>query len=191
MKQLAIQSKGRVFFALVDDEDYPLLSRHKWYILFSGKQQRPYAFTRFFTEHDVKNGKTFLMHHMIMGTSGAVDHINNNSLDNRKENLRVATYQENAWNTGKRRRCAGGKTPSSAYKGVIKCTGVRGNVYYRVLLKLSKKHEKPERYVRLGPFDSEIDAAKVYNEEVVKHRGQYAWVNPISDNVVNIDKSIG
>lgn len=72
MKKIAIHSAGEFYYVAVDDDDFPILSRHKWYILHSGKNKRPYAFTRFYTEHDQKNGKTFLMHHLIMGTSGAV-----------------------------------------------------------------------------------------------------------------------
>ena len=113
VKEIKIPSKDQVFTALVDDEDYPVVSRHKWHILFS--KDIPYAFTRLFNERGT--GKTFLMHHLVLGTSSQTDHVNTNSLDNTKENLRPATYQENGWNKGpnKTRR---GKPTSSKYKGV-------------------------------------------------------------------------
>jgi hypothetical protein len=57
-----------------------------------------------------------------------------------------------------------------------------GSLYWRVLIKLNKKCEKPDRFIRLGPFDSELEAARAYNEEIVKHRGQFAWVNPLPEN---------
>lgn len=178
MKKIAIHSAGEFYYVSVDDEDFPVLDRHKWYILHTGKHKRPYAFTRFYTEQDAKNGKTFLMHHLIMGTSGAVDHINNDSLDNRKENLRVATYQENGWNKPKSKTIRG-KTPASPYKGVVRCKRANGEEYFRVLFKLSKKGDKPDRFCRMGPFETERDAAIAYNEEVVKHRGQYAYLNEV------------
>jgi hypothetical protein len=31
----------------------------------------------------------------------------------------------------------------------------------------------------MGPYDSEIEAAKAYNAKVIELRGEYAWVNPI------------
>lgn len=53
--------------------------------------------------------------------------------------------------------------------------------YRRVNIKTSKKGEKPATHVRLGPFDSEIEAAKAYNREIVKLRGKFAWVNPLPE----------
>lgn len=194
MKQIPVQSKEQIYFVLVDDEDYPLLSRHKWYILFSGKLKRPYAFTRFYTEHDKKNGKTFLMHHMIMGTSGAVDHWNQNSLDNQKENLRVATYQQNGWNKPKN-KTSRGKATSSKYKGVSYAP-LNGKDRWVALIRDGDKYTG--KVIRLGYFDTEDDAARAYNKKVIELRGQYAWLNPIytvnpalDEKVVNIDKSKG
>lgn len=178
MKSIAVHSAGEFYHVKVDDDDFPVLERHKWYILHSGAKKRPYAFTRFYTEQDTKNGKTFLMHHLIMGTSGSIDHINNDSLDNRKENLRVATYQENGWNKPKSKTIRG-KAPASPYKGVVRCVRASGEEYFRVLFKLSKKGDKPDRFCRMGPFETERDAALAYNEEVVKHRGQYAYLNQV------------
>lgn len=180
MKTIEINSGDEVYAVKVDDGDFDLLSRHKWYIMFVGSKKRPYAFTRFYTGHDKKNGKTLLMHHMIMGTSGAVDHIDGDSLNNSKENLRVATYQENGWNKGKAKAGPHGEF-SSKYKGVSKYTKTDGTACWRVIIKLTKKGEKPAKFVRLGPFANEIDAAKAYNKEIVKHRPGFAWVNPLHE----------
>ena len=178
-EQIEVFSKDQKFIVLVDDEDYPLLSRHHWNILFVGSQNRPYAFTRLYNE-EKKNGKTLLMHSLIMGNTRQHDHKNGNSLDNRKENLRPATNQENGWNKGKPKRSRYGE-PASQYKGVVRCVATDGRVYWRVIIKLSKKGEVPARHARLGPFDSELEAARAYNEEIVKHRGPFAWVNPLPD----------
>lgn len=183
MKKIAIPCKGEFFYVSVDDDDFPILDRHKWYILFSGKLQRPYAFTRFYTEQDTKNGKTFLMHHMIMGTSGSVDHINNDSLDNRKENLRVATYQENGWNKGKPNRKSGS---SSKYKGVSYAP-LKGRDRWVALIKHVEpgQHKSEGKVIRLGYFDNEDDAARAYNAKIKELRGQYAWVNPVPEATTN------
>jgi len=44
------------------------------------------------------NGKTHRLHSVIKGTNNKVDHINHDTLDNRKENLRVVSNQNNLKN---------------------------------------------------------------------------------------------
>lgn len=173
-KEIPINHKGEVLYALCDDEDYPLLSRHCWYIR-SATSGVIYATTTLMA--NIGQRKLVYMHNMILPGDG-VDHVSRNKLDNQKDNLRKATYQQNGWNKGKNKSTRG-KPPSSQYKGVVRCVGAKGNVYWRVIFKLSKKGEKPERIARLGPFATEIEAAKAYNEEVVKHRGEWAWLNPL------------
>jgi hypothetical protein len=179
MKKIAIHSAGEFYYVSVDDDDFPVLNRHKWYILHSGTNKRPYAFTRFYTEQDAKNGKTFLMHHLIMGTSGAVDHINGDSLNNCKDNLRVATYQENGWNKGKPNFKNKGPA-TSQFKGV-RYTPLKGKPRWQAYFKHVEAgaDKSTGKMIWLGYFDNEVDAAKAYNEAIVKYRGQYAWVNPI------------
>jgi hypothetical protein len=87
-------TQGKV--ALVDDDDYPELSKHKWCALYQGKN-RWYAVRS-------KRGRggqiTFRMHMVIMGTPQGMDtdHINGDGLDNRRENLRVVTHKGNMQN---------------------------------------------------------------------------------------------
>ena len=77
---------------LVDDEDYPLLSRFNWYVSDTG-----YAVTQ------IRGQKHIKMHHLIFGkmntSKRVLDHINRNKLDNRKCNLRSVTQKENINNT--------------------------------------------------------------------------------------------
>lgn len=159
--------------ALVDDEDYPLLSRFKW--SYNGEEGNKYV--RAGGDRKSGNQVGYYMHRLICGGKSP-DHKNMNTLDNRKDNLRIATRQENNWNQTKPKGCRHGPC-TSKYKGVSKCVGAAGNVYWRVIIKLSKKGEKPSRFARLGPFKTELDAAKAYNAEVVKHRGKWAWINPL------------
>lgn len=82
-------AKGKGLFALVDDEDYERVSRHKWYLC------QGYA--------KMAHGPS--MHRFIMNPSHemTIDHLNFNRLDNRKANLRECTLTENV----KRKRSKG------------------------------------------------------------------------------------
>jgi hypothetical protein len=76
-------------YALVDDGDFGWLNQFKWCVV-----QGKYA------HRNVGGGKWIRMHRLIMkapsGTS--VDHINGNTLDNRRSNLRLCSHRENTKN---------------------------------------------------------------------------------------------
>ncbi len=91
---------------IVSDEDYDYLSKTKWYASSAGG-----------TFYAAKKGqKIVYMHRIITGATMCqeVDHVDGNSLNNRRENLRIAEHRQNLQNqkpqTGK----------SSRYKGVYK-----------------------------------------------------------------------
>lgn len=89
-------TKGLV--ALVDDDDYDFLMQWKWCAsdCSRGLGTKFYAVTQIRT-FEYKR-KRIYMHRVIMGEplNLCVDHINGDSLDNRKENLRSVTVSENA-----------------------------------------------------------------------------------------------
>lgn len=78
----------------VDSEDVPLLSQHRWTASYKGK--RFYVVT-------YKEGRFLLMHRLLMSASKGdiVDHINHDTLDNRKKNLRIVTQRQNLNNLEK------------------------------------------------------------------------------------------
>lgn len=81
-------------FAVVDEADLALVSKHTW--TRSKCKRTFYAMTTI-------DGKTVLMHRLLMGLAGPqVDHENGCGLDNRRENLRHATREQNARNTCRR-----------------------------------------------------------------------------------------
>lgn len=91
--RLSIERRnGEVFHVIYDDDDQHLVEQHRWCM--TGRPGLYYAAT--FVE-----GRCLLMHRLIMGLpDGVVDHINRNTIDNRRVNLRVVTPQENQWNRG-------------------------------------------------------------------------------------------
>jgi hypothetical protein len=112
MKELQL-TKGLT--CMVDDTDYLELSKHKWLAMWSGKSY--YA-----ARCEYINGKQtwVMMHRAIVNPdkNKVVDHKNGNTLDNRRENLRIATYSENSMNSRLRsNNTSGVKGLSYASKG--------------------------------------------------------------------------
>lgn len=147
-------------FALVDIEDVPLIAGRSWFTLPTTRAL--YAQCR-----QVVNGKThtILMHRVIMGVTERriqVDHINHNGLDNRRQNLRLVTNQDNAFN--RRPRLRG----TSRFKGVHWDKSKR---------KWCVSYTLNQRKCKAGCFDHEVDAARAYDEAIREHHGEFAWLN--------------
>lgn len=92
-----------------------------------------------------------------------VDHINRNSLDNRRANLRLATPAQNAANIGARKRtdsssCFKGvhRTESGTWSAAIFCRGAR---------------------YRLGTYEKEEDAAMAYDMGAIEIFQDFAALN--------------
>ncbi|WOB24770.1 MULTISPECIES: HNH endonuclease signature motif containing protein [Xanthomonas] len=76
---------------LVDDEDFERLSQYRW-LVYSRRTGYEYAVTQI-------DGMRTYMHRILCGTPGRViDHINGNTLDNRRSNLRAVSNRENIQN---------------------------------------------------------------------------------------------
>lgn len=73
-----------------DLEDMKYLMNHKWRTVFKGKRKLPYLVT----------GHTIYFHRLIMGNPNTeIDHINRDSTDNRKANLRESFRTQQLANT--------------------------------------------------------------------------------------------
>lgn len=76
--------------ALVDDEDFEYLNQWKWYATGMSKKYMK-----------AKNNEKGLMHRFIMKLSDpniVIDHSDHNTLNNQKNNLRIATKSQNMMN---------------------------------------------------------------------------------------------
>jgi hypothetical protein len=148
-------TKGKV--ALVDSENYKHLKDYRWHA--KASKGNWYAATRV-------NGNTIFMHNMISTPPQGmeIDHINQNGLDNRMVNLRVATKSQNRANVSRR------KDNSSGYKGV--CRVAKGDKWRAYICVNSK-------ITHLGTFLTKEAAAKAYNEAARKEWGEFAWLNEI------------
>jgi hypothetical protein len=149
MKKILL-SKNQV--TIVDDEDFPVLSRYKWHVSFQGKTKSPYA-QGYVLGHPVR------MQRLILNPSAhlEVDHINGDTLDNRKANLRICTHAENLLNANVVGKCG--------YKGVYEGTGKVVFWYARL------------RGKTIGRFSNARAAAMAYDKAAEKAFGEYAWLN--------------
>jgi hypothetical protein len=152
---------GKGIFAKVDSDCPPEILEQKW----SANRKTPgrtYAYRT--TRKTEPNGKTHqTLHAQLMGAERGreVDHINGDTLDNRRSNLRICGHLENGCNLRK------WSTPTtSKYKGVSSRQG-KWRAY--ISPKGRQKH--------LGTFDSEIEAAKAYDEAAKKLFGNFACLN--------------
>ena len=144
---------SRGMTALIDDEDYEAVSKHKWNAV---------KFRNVFYAITSAEGKPLLLHRLItQAPKGAqVDHANGDGLDNRRENLRICTHADNMRN---RRMQKNNKT---GYRGVT----VKGKKY-RACLSLNNKT------IHIGVFADPKDAAKAYDEKAQELYGEFARTN--------------
>jgi hypothetical protein len=145
-------------YAIVDAEDYERVSRYKWCLSRSGNQL--YAQRR-------SHGKTIRMHQFIMNPPKGmvVDHIDGNGLNNRRSNLRICTRRQNGWNLRRRKRPGA----PSQYVGVYPYKDRPGKWYVKVQCR--------GEVTNLGPFDSDIEAARARDRKARELFGEFARLN--------------
>ena len=111
-------SLTRGYSTIIDDEDFEAISKYHWSVHVRNK--KAYAKTTIWNQ----NRRTrVLMHRMILNHSGKesfIDHVNGDSLDNRRENLRLCTHQENCMNRNPQSNSTTGINGVTKYKDVYR-----------------------------------------------------------------------
>jgi len=162
MKEIKLSQFGKnrgKYVALVDDEDFEALNQFNWYAQKHG--DTPYAGRKI-----IIDGKKVMqyMHGAILSGKG-VDHIDGNGCNNTRSNLRFCTQSENAMNMRKQ------ENTSSIYKGV---SFSKQRVKWEAYIMINRKR------IRLGYFDTEVEAAKAYNAKAIELFCEFANLNEIN-----------
>lgn len=146
----------------VDDADFEWLSQWKWCSMTSRD--------KFYGARNIHQREgsphLVLLHRQILGLEKGDgltgDHINGNTLDNRRENLRIATYMENGRNRGKQ------ANNTSGFKGV---SWHKRNRKWWAQIQVDGKH------FSLGFFTTPEKAHAIYCEAATKQHREFARHN--------------
>ena len=154
------------YSAIVDDDDFRWLSQWSWNACNwrkAGCKDQIYA-----GRTDTRTRLTVRMHVEIAKAHGIwirgrqIDHIDQDRLNNRSDNLRAATRSQNAQNRSKRQGC------TSRFKGVS---------WKKSLGKWQAAVHSNGKSIYLGVFETEIDAAKAYDAAALGLFGEFAALN--------------
>lgn len=163
-KELIIESPTHgQFKVLYDAEDEDKINEHIWHIKKRYKSSNTYGAAAYFL------GGTLRIHQLIMNTPKGMhtDHINGNPLDNRKENLRICSPQQNSRNRRKN------KNNKSGFKGVKRCCGkgYEGTIKWMASINFEGKR------MHLGVYDIPEEAARAYDAKAKELHGEFAHLN--------------
>lgn len=152
-----VGEKGKGLMMVVSPEDFEYLNQMSWYVGVNGYAMSGYG--NYAHTHVVSR-----VFGRRPGGNEVVDHVNRDPRDNRRENLRIITRQQNSYNS------LGRKQRVSLYKGIVRPKPNSRNGYWASL------KVKPEKH-RLGPFETQEQAAKAYDYFCRLHIPEYALLN--------------
>lgn len=157
MKEIPL-SKGYV--ALVDDDDYERVSQFKWH----AEVQRHTVYAKRNLRRGGGGRTPERLHRFILRPPDgiAVDHIDGDGLNNRRENLRLATTNGNSQNRRKQTNNTSGYMGVSWHK-------VRGKWRAEIRVGGRAKH--------LGYYECPTEAAKARDKAAFELHGEFASLN--------------
>lgn len=138
---------------IIDKSDYNLIKDYRWSGI-KNKSNSYYIGARYFTE---EGKKTILLHRLIMNCPKGmvVDHINHNTLDNRKDNLRICTQSNNNHNRN---------------------NSNKSNIYFdKRINKWVARIVVDNKVIHLGSFNNKEDAIKAREKAENRYYKEYSY----------------
>ena len=164
--RIYIESKHGRFVATVDEDDFEKVKKHRWYIAKTSERQI-YVVSKFYNKETKKMETTYLHRLLTSAPRGLeVDHIDGDTFNNKKDNLRLCTQAENQQNRGP------SKNNKSGFKGVFMCESHR-NLSRPWQAKIYVRGEKHH----LGFFSTSEEAAKAYDKKALELHGEFVKLN--------------
>lgn len=140
--------------ATIDASDIDLVSRFTWYASLSSGET-------YYAKAHMEDGQNEYLHRLLLGLPDSeVDHRDGNPLNNRRNNLRLATSSQNSANTR-------GRLGRSLPKGV----------YLAKTGRFEAKLQVEGLQIFIGVFDSPEAAARAYDKAAILHFGEFAHLN--------------
>ena len=141
---------------LVDTEDLPILDNRSWSMTDRG----------YIASKRNKAEKTVKLHRAVMNAEAgvSVDHMDGDTANNRKSNLRICAHSDNVKNQRIR------SDNKSGYKGVSFCKATNK---WRAEIGADSKR------ILIGHFSDPKEAAHAYNEAALRYHGEFARLNDL------------
>jgi hypothetical protein len=147
------------FSTVLDEDVASWVGHHAWWMNMTGRNRdRPYAVGRL--GQSAGSGGLIYLHRFIMAAPKGVivDHVNGDTLDNRRANLRLCSTRQNNANS---RRAIG----VTGYRGVTaEASGFRAQI------------GSPAKR-RIGLFSTAEEAARAYDAAAIAEFGSFAQLN--------------
>lgn len=149
-------------YTLIDEQDLPLIAGYTWH----ANSQNDWAYASTYPSRSLGPRKRITMHRMLMGAKAGetVDHINHDTLDNRRCNLRICTLQQNSANS---------RTKSNNTSGYIGVSWNKKESMWQAYISV-KGHR-----MNLGYYETAEDAAYMRDIAAQKYNADYAYLNGV------------
>lgn len=142
----------------------PLSTKQKRGDIAGHKRKNKYWYVSFNYSQLLVHRVVYFMYYKTDITNYKIDHIDQDQSNNKVENLRIATHQQQQFNK------KGKQNSSSKYKGV---NWAKQQNKWRASICVNKKR------MHIAYFENEIDAAKAYDAAAKQHHGQFAFLNNV------------
>jgi hypothetical protein len=159
---------------IIDAEDWDKIKNHNWYTEKGN--------STFYVVTNINKGKhqsQLRLHRLITNENNPevfIDHKDFNGLNNKKNNLRKCTRNQNLQHSRKY------KNTKNKFKGVCLMRTKRKEKVYFYWVSQIRFNKK---LLYLGTYKTELDAALAYNNKAKELFGDFALLNTIQNNVRN------